>query len=130
MKIITWHLDKLNTDKIGPDAKASSRLDYFNTAGLGGNILSFITKLVSGDKVWSNLWTNGLTAAPADIFVVIGVVSGGQAKGTTASGSSEIVLPILKATLSTAHRKIIRLHSSSGNRISRVRRHLLQHRYL
>ncbi|MGJ8677870.1 MAG: hypothetical protein ACSHX0_10160 [Akkermansiaceae bacterium] len=102
MKIITWHLDKLNADKIGPDAKASSRLDYFNTAGLGGNILSFITKVVSGDEAWSNLWTSGLTAAPADILVVIGVVSGGQAKGTTASGSSDIVLPILKAALSAA----------------------------
>lgn len=99
MKIITWSIQKLGEKKIGPESRESGELNYFNSAGLGGNILSFMTKVISGNKVWSTLWKDGITDSPADVIVIIGVISGGQAKGNSATGSAEIVLPILKAAL-------------------------------
>lgn len=108
MKIITWHFKKLDETLIGPNASESGRLDYFNVAGLGGNILGFITNVISGAAVWSNLWTRDIGNSPADVLIITGLASGGQAKGTAASGSADIVLPILGAALTQASGKSYR----------------------
>lgn len=92
MKIISWNLKNIGPAKLTRDFAAS-----YSAFGLGGNVLNYITKVVTGDPAWSNLEST----KPADIFVVVELKTGGKTKGDPGNSSCLVVLPTLVNALNS-----------------------------
>lgn len=93
MKIIAWNLKNIGR----------SKLTYELTqpvvkAGYGNNVLDYITKVATADTLWSK---SGVVTAPADIFVIIELKSGGDAKGSAVSGAAAPVLTSISNGMNT-----------------------------
>lgn len=78
MKIVSWNLKDIGTGKL------AGTLPWFNNRGLGVNVLDYITKVVAADPIWQHV----TGANPADVFVVVELVTGGTSKGSASTGSS------------------------------------------
>ncbi|HTF03644.1 MAG TPA: hypothetical protein VK826_06435 [Bacteroidia bacterium] len=93
MKIVSWNLRNIGPDKLTRQFPAA-----YSAFGLGGNVLDYITKVVTGNAAWSNIQS----ARPADIFVIIELRTGGQDKGADGSNGCLVVLPSISNALNSA----------------------------
>jgi hypothetical protein len=83
MKIVCWNLKNLGQTKLG-----NPLTNTFTPYGLGNTVLDYMMKVVMGSAAWNNLWASpGLSASPADIFVIIELKTGGHNKNQAVSGT-------------------------------------------
>lgn len=95
MKIISWNLKNLGQTKLG-----NAFTPTYSAYGLGGNVGTFITNLVTGSPVWNNI--ANLSTNPADVFVVIELKTGGSNKGTAVGGTCIPTLTLLRNAMNQA----------------------------
>ena len=93
MKIICWNLKNIGQSKL--TKKLSPVLA---AAGLGGTGLDYMMKVVMGDTAWQNI----SSSAPADVFVIIELKSGGKKKGVTSTGTSVPTLMAITAAMNSS----------------------------
>jgi endonuclease/exonuclease/phosphatase family metal-dependent hydrolase len=87
MRIISWNLRNIG------HAKLARRIaPVIAAANVGNTVLDFIVKVVMGGEVWQPI----ASAAPADIFVMIELRSGGMRTGAPVSGTA---VPTLRAVI-------------------------------
>lgn len=89
MKIVSWNLRRLSRGKLTRRLQPKLR-----AAGMGNDVGEMICRVVLGMEPWQEVNPGG----PADVFVIIEVSSGGDHKGTAATGSGPIALASLVAT--------------------------------
>ena len=94
MKIVYWNIFKLGSTTL----KMKLNQGIIANGGLGNNKLDYIVKVVSGDAVWSG----ATSQVPADVIVILELISGGTAKGAPGTGSCLRVLNAMKAALNSA----------------------------
>lgn len=87
MKIISWNLRNIGQTKLG-----NTFTPTIAGRGLGNNVLEYMMNVVMGMPVWTNICSPN----PADIFVIIELKTGGNAKGGNANGTS---IPTLAAVV-------------------------------
>jgi hypothetical protein len=75
MKIVIWNLKNIGETKLTNSTNA-----IMAAKGFGSNVLDFMINLVTGNSIWSSV---NPSLDPADVFVVIELKCGGQAKVLT-----------------------------------------------
>jgi hypothetical protein len=95
MKIVAWNLKNIGQSKLTNNFSPT-----FSAYGLGGNVLSYMTNLVMGSNVWSNV--ADLSTNPADVFVVIELKTGGSQKGKAVSATCTNTLTQIRNAMNTA----------------------------
>lgn len=80
MKIVSSNLKNIGQRKLAKQMNAIVAI-----AGYGNNVLDFMMNVVMGRNIWNG--TN-LSAAPADLFLMVELKSGGKNKGAAVSGTA------------------------------------------
>jgi hypothetical protein len=93
MKVISWNLKNISANKL-----KNKFQPLFQSYGLGNNVLGYIVNVVMGADQWEDV----ISPAPADLFVVIELKTGGSAKGAAVSGNCYPTLDALKNALNAA----------------------------
>lgn len=79
IKVICWNIFKIGSGKLNKTLTSVVR-----NCGLGNTVLDYIVKFVTGSTVWNN----GAAGVPADVFIIIEMISNRQGKGNAATGSA------------------------------------------
>jgi hypothetical protein len=79
MKVICWNIQKIGSGKVNKRLTSVVR-----NCGLGNTVLDYIVNFVTGSSVWNN----GVNGVPADVFIIIEMISNRQGKGRAATGSA------------------------------------------
>lgn len=82
MKIVIWNLKNIGETKLTNSTNA-----IMAAKGFGSNVLDFMINLVMGNSIWSSV---NPSLDPADVFVVIELKCGGQAKDADASDGAAV----------------------------------------
>ena len=97
MRAISWNLKDLGTTATGIQ-KLARTLPYTWGSGLGNTVLDYIVNLVTAAPIWQAY----AGAAPADVFLVIELVSGGTRKGDPVQAGATPTLTTLVTGLNAA----------------------------
>jgi len=98
VRIVAWNLKNIGQGKLSNTFSAQ-----IQAAGLGNNVLEYIVNVVMAEPAWQ-----AYVAAPADLFLVIELKSGGRAKGGAVSGTALPTLSDIVSAMNTVatNRKI------------------------
>lgn len=86
MKIISWNLKNVSANKLNNVFQPK-----FQANGLGNNVLDYVINVVMGATPWAGV----VSQTPADLFVIIELKTGGDAKGSAISGKCEPTLKLI-----------------------------------
>jgi hypothetical protein len=93
LKIIFWNIKFFGSGKLDEETNSTAVV-----GGLGNTYADYIVKVVAGDEVWKN----ATSEVPADIFVIVELKSGGDAKGSPGNGACDRVLGELVPAMNEA----------------------------
>jgi hypothetical protein len=79
LKLVSWNIFRIGSTKLRRELTS-----FYPACGLGNTVLDYMTKFITADAVWNN----GVPGVPADIIIIIELISGTQNKGQPATGSA------------------------------------------